>query len=336
MGLDSTLVIGLDVPAEGEGIADAARWIAGLVRGEGRRVIVVAGADPSVRRAGVARANRLAPTADANEVAMALVQPELDAAGSLARALRAAGVRAEALGPEAYAPLSRGGPLDAEPRLVDARAYADALGESEVVVLAGGVGRDFDGRVTSLGDEGACLTALFIADRLALPVVVLDPRGSGWSVPRRAALFARRHGISFDVVGARGEPVARFDPLAPDAPTGPRLRVALLGLGRVGVGVYERLVGAPGRYQVVGVALSSGDARYAAELPRELVSFDAHEILSRRADVLIDLTEPGDALSELGDEARRRGVNVVRGAGVWSATPRVTTMWRGGASAVTA
>ncbi|MEZ6242806.1 MAG: hypothetical protein R3B57_07155 [Phycisphaerales bacterium] len=336
MGLDNTLVIGLDAPAESERVAQAARWIAGLVRDEGRRVIIIAGASPMVRQAGVARANRMAPTADPYEVALALVEPELEAAAVVARALLEAGVRAESLAPESYAPLSRGGPLDAEPRLVDARAYADVLSECEVVVLPGGVGRNFDGRVTSLGDEGACLSALFIADKLALPVVVLDPRGDGWSVPRRAALFARRHGISFDVVGACGEAVARFDPLAPDAPTGPRLRVALLGLGRVGLGVYERLAGAPSRYQVVGVALSSGDARYAAELPRELVSFDAYEILSRRADVLIDLTEPDDPLSELGDEARRRGVNVVRGTGAWSTTPKVSTKWRGGTSAVTA
>ncbi len=336
MGLDTAIVIGLDIPAEAARVADAARWIAGLVRDEGRRVILVAGAHADDRRAGVARANRMSPTADTREIAAALVQPELDACEIIGDALREAGLVVEVETGESFAPLSRGGPLDAEPRLVDARAYSQALGSSEVLVVTAGLGRDFDGRLTSLGDEGACPTALFIAHRLALPVLIVGGRGGRWSPPRRAALFARRHGLAFDVVGPSGEPVARFEPLAPDAPSGPRLRVALLGLGKVGLGVYQRLEKAPQSYQVVGVALSSGDARYAAELPRELVSFDAYEILSRRADVLIDLTEPDDPLSELGDEARRQGVNVVRGAGVWSAASKVSTRWRGGASAATA
>ncbi len=338
MALDSTVVIGLDTPPPGAGLAQAAGWIADLVRNRRRRVVVVAGASCRQRRAGIARANRMSPTTDAHDVALAMVQPDLDAAEAVGEALRAAGLRVEVSSGEGHAPLSRGGPLDAEPRLVDARAYADAfeLG-SEVLVVPASVGRDFDGRVTSLGDEGSTLTAAFVAQRLALPLTVLRDMDAEWRVPRRAALFARRHGLRFDVVSPGGAPIARFDPLAPDEPSGPRLRVALLGLGRVGMGVFQKLAGSPESYEIVGVALSSRDARFAGELPPRLVSFDAGEILSRRADVIIDLTEPDDPMSELGDEARRSGANVVRGSGSWSPAPRIPiSTWRAGASAASA
>jgi hypothetical protein len=74
-----------------------------------------------------------------------------------------------------------------------------------VLVIAGGVGRTPEGETTSLGTGGAELSGLFIAQRLGIPRSGLG-RGrstrqidAGFELPRRAELFARKHGVGFRV-----------------------------------------------------------------------------------------------------------------------------------------
>ncbi|MFI4897934.1 MAG: hypothetical protein ACIARR_08925, partial [Phycisphaerales bacterium JB059] len=217
----------------------------------------------------------------------------------------------------------------------------------------GGVGRDFDGRLTSMGADGGALSAVFLGDRLALPVrVSLEPGEE--SLPRKAALFARRQGTRVALSGSSGVDLGWFDPAfdrpltstTGDAP----LRVSLLGLGSVGKGVLHELLSAPDRYRVVGVALTSDDARHAPGLSPEIASFDVEEILTRDADVVINLVDRDDPCFDLSiEQARMRGVNIVSGVGSLSGmnreSPQPTAFrfeqaeprsraWRGGARRV--
>ncbi len=312
MSLENAIVLGLTLADDDAHDGAVAQIRAQLTAGH--RVIAVASASPPRRQSGVLKANRLPASADAYEIARAMIEPDLGASVSLVERLGAAGIGAVALAPEESAPLTRGGALDAEPRVIDANALALALDESRVVVLAGGVGRDFDGRLTSLGGDGGALSAVFIAERLALGVRVQVEAGES-TLPRKAALFARRCALRPRLVGASGLDLGVFEPAdAPGAPAGAPLRISLLGLGPVGRGVLDELLGAPGRYRVVGVALTSADARYAAGLAPELASFDVHEILTRKADVVINLSSDDGAIADAIGQARLRGVNIVRGA----------------------
>ncbi len=317
MSLENTTVLGLTRADDAADRVDAIEQIRALTA-RGQRVLVVASASPDQHRAGVLKANRMPVTADSYEVAGAMIEPDLLASAALAGDLRDAGVAAVALDAGKLAPVTRGGALDAEPRLIDASALSRALRASPVVVLPGGVGRDFDGRLTSLGDGGGALTAVFIGERLALPTRVQLESGES-TLPRKAGLFARRYDQRPGLVGASGLDLGVFDPSGTSrsvASGGAQpLRVALLGLGPVGRGVLDELLGAPDRYRVVGVALTSADARYASGLRPELVSYDVSEILTRQADVVINLSQDEHTLVGEIEQARLRGVNIVRGAG---------------------
>lgn len=322
MSLDNAIVLGLTLGDD----ASAREIAVEQVRTQmslGHRVIVVVSASPANRLAGVQRSNRLPASADAFEIARAMIEPELRAGALLTDQLVASGVDASELEPEVYAPLTRGGALDAEPRVVDASALSAALRESPVIVLAGGVGRDFDGRLTSLGADGGSLSSVFVAERLALPVLVQVEPGER-TLPRKAALFARRRDQSPRLVGASGLDLGTFEPSQPipaEESESKPLRVSLLGLGDVGRGVLDELLGAPDRYRVVGIALTSEDARYAPNLTPEIASFDVNEILTRGADVVINLAPEDGAFSLAVEQAKLRGVNVVQSVASLASSP---------------
>ena len=148
-----------------------------------------------------------------------------------------------------------------------------------------------------------------------MPVVIQSDRVSG-ELPRKAALFARRHGVRPRLVSASGLDLGVFDPSAPLAGEGAGtkpMRVSLLGLGELGLGVLDELLGAPKRYRVVGIALTSEDARHAPTLTPEIASFDVDEILTRPCDVVINLAPGNDTVTRAVEQARLRGVNVVQG-----------------------
>jgi hypothetical protein len=318
MSLENATVLGLTLPDDERGIAPMLEQLREMTAC-GQRLIVVVSASPMRHQESVNAANRLPVSADAFQIAREMVRSDLEASERLVSILQEGGLRATRLAPEEHGPLTRGGALDAEPRVIDASVINASLEESEIVVFTGGVGRDFDGRLTSMGAEGGALSAVFLGDRLALPVRVRLAPGED-ALPRKAALFARRQGVRVALAGSSGVELGWFDP-ASDAPlstlsAGAQLRVSLLGLGSVGRGVLHELLSAPDRYRVVGVALTSADARHAPSLSPEIASFDVDEILTRDADVVINLVDRDDPCFDLSIErARMRGVNIVSGVG---------------------
>ena len=76
-----------------------------------------------------------------------------------------------------------------------------------MIVVPGGVGLDADGQATNLGEGGAALTAAFLADALAVDLIV--PRiGAGSAldqVPgRKARLLARDRRVHVRVIEPAG------------------------------------------------------------------------------------------------------------------------------------
>lgn len=335
----------------------------------------------------VARARALDAEPDPQALACLLATGERTSAAWLALAARRAGLACEVATVERIGLRVRGEALDAEPVGLDVEALRALLRRSQVVVVPGFVGIDDDGRTALLGRGGSDLTALFLAQRLgarcrlvkdvdglyerdpALPgppvrsfatvrhddALALDGR----IVQHKAVRFAQRHGLTFEV-GAEassratvvgGERTAWRDA---DAAPPPPLRIALLGAGTVGLGVYRALARLPAIFEVTAVATRSPRAAVDAGVAPRLLAADVVAAAAGGVDVVVEalggvepaatavasalragahvvtankslLARHGPALGEL---ASRHGVAVRASAAVGGAAPVLATIAR--------
>lgn len=180
-----------------------------------RKMIVVTAASPAEQDAMDRQANRLGVAADVEQRANLSTLAPRESAQRLVGLLTMLGVDAKLLDPFLFAPITRGSPLEAEPRILHARRFDQASREARVLVIAGGVGRSPEGRLTSLGTGGSALSGLFIAQRLGLPasLVVGEADLAGFEPPKRATLFARRHVLGYRVV-TRIDVIEQEQPIA--------------------------------------------------------------------------------------------------------------------------
>lgn len=167
-----------------------------------RQMIIVTAASPAEQDAMDRQSNRLGVAADVEQRANLSTLAPRESAQRFVGLLTMLGVEAKLLDPFLFAPITRGSPLEAEPRLLHARRFDQASREARVLVIAGGVGRTPEGRLTSLGTGGAVLSGLFIAQRLGLgaSLVVGEAALAEFDLSKRATLFARRHGLGYRVV----------------------------------------------------------------------------------------------------------------------------------------
>ena len=235
-----------------------------------------------------------------------------------------------------------GGHLDADPVALDSeRILAEA--RRGVVVLPGFVGRGEHGDTTLLGRGGTDYTALFLAQRLRARCVLLkdvdglytsDPasatvrasrfsqvsydtaiRLGGSLIQQKAARFAAAHKLRFAItsIGGRGETeVGPFaDRLATPVSTGEPLRVALLGCGTVGGGVYQRLAAFPELFVVTGVATRTAERALAAGVPDALITSDLEGLIEKPCDIAVELIGGTRRAATLIEWALRLGRHVI-------------------------
>ncbi len=297
----------------------------------GFRVLAVVSAFPGVtdRLAGLAGRRFAAP--DPGCLARLLATGETASAALLGMALEEAGVPASVVDPEAVGLLVAGPPLDSEPVALDTRRLLGFLARTPVVVLPGFFGRSASGGPALLGRGGSDLTALFAAWSLRAGkcrllkdvdgVYSTDPRTgasarryssiswedaarvSGRLIQPKALQFARARGYTFALASAcsSDETVIGTATSAPGEP-GPRarpLRVALLGLGTVGMGVFEKLAARPDLFELTGIAVRNIGKSRDRRVPRELLTDDPARLLERPTDVVLELIgglEPAGSL----------------------------------------
>jgi homoserine dehydrogenase len=267
---------------------------------------------------------------------------ELESTALLTLALERAGVPARLLEARAVSLATRGPVLDAEPAGVDVAPFEAALRAGRVVVFPGFCGVGEDGATTLLGRGGSDLTALFLAEHLDARCVLVkdvdglyerDPalpgprprryaratweealRVGGKVVQPKTLHTARLAGRALEIraIGASGYTrvggeLSCLEPAA--APR--RLRVALLGLGTVGGGVYERLLGRPDLFEVVG-AVVRDPARHAARgMPAALLATGVWSALAREPDVVVEALGGVDPAAEWLQAALLAGCRVV-------------------------
>ena len=251
-------------------------------------------------------------------LALLLSTGEKRAAALLALALDRAGIPASAFDPSRLGLRTSGRVLNAEPVRLNVGAIRKALDNSRVAVVPGFIGQMQDGRTSLLGRGGSDLSALFLAVHLRGRCRLLkdvdgvydhDPHVSaarcyasltwkdalaigGRIIQQKALRFSREHSQSFEVaaLGAEQATIVGAESTAyfPSRAKRDRVRVALLGLGTVGYGVYQELAAQPEFFETVGIAVRNLH-RPEQKVPQSLLSTDVWDVVNRDCDVVIEV-----------------------------------------------
>ncbi|HVV68841.1 MAG TPA: homoserine dehydrogenase [Gammaproteobacteria bacterium] len=277
------------------------------------------------------------------EYAALLATGEISAAALFAIGLDRAGIKARKVD---HRCLTTQGPiLNADPISLDTTLINQLFAEYSVLVIPGFIGCDLASEVTLLGRGGSDYTAIFAGWALNAKKCViykdtpgifdLDPneyapdaqhfecitfndclKTSYEVIQHKAVKFAQSKNFQFIVksltsvsqtlVGSETSIVA-----LPSRRHPRKLKVALLGLGTVGLGVYKHLLANRQLFEVVGVAVKNIAKHQHHDTRPGLVSDNIDEILARESDVVVELiggiAEPGKWI----EAALRQGRNVV-------------------------
>lgn len=290
------------------------RW-----RREGWRIVAVVSALEGRTDALATQADSISTRPSAFAKAQLLAQGELESAALLSLHLDRAGIPAASISPAAARFIAEGDPLSAAPRSIDSDLLHAALGQDGVLVFPGFIAIDTCGRTVTLGRGGSDLTALFLAHELGADRCRLikdvdglydaDPAKSlrarryaqasyrnalatdGSILQREAVRFAKSRGLTFEVAGVNSPTATRIGDFAATfaeraAPQRP-LRVALLGLGVVGCGVYDLLRGRDD-VEIVAIAVRNLDRKRDVAPPRRLLTTDAVGAAGAGVDLVIE------------------------------------------------
>jgi homoserine dehydrogenase len=268
-----------------------------------------------------------APAGPDAALAQLLSTGELQSAALLTMALHRAGIPCELLDATTISLVLGGERLDAKPLVLDVDAVLNKLATAPVLVLPGFVGRHECGGTALMGRGGSDLTAVFLADQLRAgecrlvkdvdgiyerdPADVCDaaaderPHRYGTvtyeEALRVAEVLVQPKAIEYlqangntarvsallhddgTVVGSATTTTADLTPSAP-------LKVLLLGLGEVGLGVYQHLQQLPEFFEVVGINVRDVHKDRGCHVPSDLLENDIGELLTRPHDLLVDVS----------------------------------------------
>jgi homoserine dehydrogenase len=268
--------------------------------------------------------------ATGEEVATAFLTLELDRFG----------IPAQVLDPGQIRLIAETSSNDTEPVSADISAVENVLGQGRVAVIPGFVARDRLGRVALFGRGGSDLSALFLAKQLKArcrlikdvdgiynndPATCSDAKRfdeinfadaltiAGKVVQKKAISFGRKTGVPFEVA-ALGENYATVvgshrSVLSPTASSPAPLRVGLLGLGTVGLGVFQELWKHPQLFDVTGIAVRRPEL-HLDDAPSNLLTRDCWNVIDD-VDVVVELIGGNDPAGDLVQAALNAGKPVV-------------------------
>jgi homoserine dehydrogenase len=276
-------------------------------------------------------------------LAVLLATGEATSSALLGLALNRSGIPATVLDAEQACLYTDGPTLDSNLTSINTGGVYDAL-RYGIVVLPGFVGKDRSGKTTLLGRGGSDLTALFLAQRLGGECRLIkdvdglytsDPNSAhgtpaarfrrvsyataakigGAVVQLKALAFAERHRLRFVISSAGSDRATEVGPytdsIALSETEARPLRVALLGCGTVGGGVYQRLAALPEIFEVAGVGTRNVEHAIAAGVPAKLITTQLDTLVAKPVDVAIELLGGEEPVRTLVLQALRNGRNVV-------------------------
>ena len=268
--------------------------------------------------------------ATGEEVATAFLTLELDRFG----------IPAQVLDPGQIQLIAETGSNDTEPVSADVAVIESVLQQGRVAVIPGFVARDRSGRVALFGRGGSDLSALFLAKQLngrcrlikdvdgiynSDPATCTDAKRfdeinfadaltvAGKVVQKKAISFGRKTGVSFEVA-ALGENYATVvgshrSVLSPKGFSPAPLRIGLLGLGTVGLGVFQELWKHPNLFDVTGIAVRRPEL-HVDHAPSNLLTRDCWDVIDD-VDVVVELIGGSDPAGDLVHAALAAGKPVV-------------------------
>ncbi len=279
---------------------------------------------------------------DANPEAIARVVAtgEEVATAFLALELDRFGIPAQVLDPSQIQLIAETNSNDTEPVSADMMAIESVLNQGRVAVIPGFVARDRLGRVALFGRGGSDLSALFLAKQLhARCRLIKDVDGiynsdpaispgaqrfaeinftdalsvAGKVVQPKAIAFGRKTGVPFEVA-ALGENYAtvvgaRRSVLSPRTRSQAPLKIGLLGLGTVGLGVFQELWKHAHLFEVTGIAVRRPEL-HLDHAPRNLLTRDCWDVIDD-VDVVVELIGGSDPAGDLVQAALSDGKPVV-------------------------
>jgi len=310
----------------------------------GHRVLAVVSAFGNTTDELLTRARESFGEPEPASLARLLATGEAESAATLGLALDQAGIPCEILDAARIGLRTRGPLLDSEPEDLARDKVRDILAQVPVAVVPGFLGRDTDGRCTLLGRGGSDLTALFLAQRLEAVecrllkdvdgLLQVHPDGSlNWEsryatahydeclrvggplIQPKAVEFAARHQLSFGIArcGSSGGTLAGpFPSRFETVPARPRrLRVALAGLGSVGLGVYRWLQGLSDDFEVASILVGDPTKARPGGVPADLLTTEPKDLLTPAPDLLIEVIGGTDTAGYLIKRAIDQGIPVV-------------------------
>ena len=309
---------------------------------EGYRVIAVVSAISGNTDRLAARLGSTENLSRPDCAAYLLATGEQQAAALLTMALERSGIDSGLLDPREARLITEGDPLDAFPVSIDAPLINKRLKQQGVLVIPGFIGLTKNGGTALLGRGGSDLSALFIAkavnaERCRLlkdvdGIYERDPADaaparrfaklhwrdalavSGCLIQRKALQFAEKHALPFEVA----QPVNNYEtavgdhpPAFADRPEVRPLKVALLGLGTVGFGVYRYLQKHTDKYDISAIAVRDKQKHADKNIPPHLLVDDPWKAILTPCDIVIETIGGEAPAAELISAALERGRSVV-------------------------
>ncbi len=295
----SAMVGGEDYPHEA--VHEAYRWVR-----EGYDVLIVVSAPEGETDTLFKLAEQMGHGGRSPHLPRLLRIGELRSAALLALALERAGLKAAVMDPHEMDLRSEGDPQDATLTSCDADALRAALDTTHVVVAPGYFALGAGGDLAMLGRGGADYTAAFLGERLGAdrvrlirPAGVLDSQPAQAKAASLAAASGRELEVAAPARAAAGDAATR------------RLKVALLGCGTVGGGVFQFLERHSDLFEPVGILVRTADSSRYKDVPAALLTQDPTDPAILSADVVMEQIGGLDPATDLVCAALARGQDVV-------------------------
>jgi len=309
---------------------------------QGNNVVAVTSAQGDQTDVLEAEARQIGPEGRAKNLPELIQLGERRSAALLALAL-------ERIGAPAFVRQARDLGLTAQGKFTDAKLTGlntaqleEDLKNHDIVVMPGFVAIGEKDRAVLLGQGGADLTALFVANQLGVEAVLLkdvdgiyerDPKQAGpapkrfeqisWDdaaekaaplIAPKALGFARKNQVRFRV----GTPaVPKYTSVGPKTgalgavPKIKKLRVAMMGCGIVGGGVFRQIAANSERFELVKIMVRNVDKYIDQGYAPALLTTDFNDLLDSKPDIFIDVSGPVDPALGFTRDMLSRGVHVV-------------------------
>ena len=293
---------------------------------QGVNVVAVTSAQGDQTDVLMAEARQVGPGDDAKNLAELISLGERKSAALLALALERVGAPAYVRQARDLGLTARGTGANARLTGFNTDQLLQDLKEHDIVVMPGYVAIGDNDRPALLGQGGADLTALYVTrqlkdrgvgDRALLlkdvdGVYDRDPRGDG-PAPKRyeslsfedaqkltkvliaegALAFAKKHNLAFDL-GTPGIPFYTrigAPTSSPQALKSPRkLRVAMLGAGVVGGGVFRRVAANSDRFEIVKVMVRNVKKYTDQGMKATILTTKFEDLVAAKPDIFVDVS----------------------------------------------